>query len=66
MYCPVGDHKAMGMTGKVVVASGGSKSDDPRWVESSEADDSETGDSGGGAGYYQLERLRAGRRAAYV
>jgi uncharacterized cupredoxin-like copper-binding protein len=43
MYCPIGNHKAMGMEGKVVVAGGGSGSS-----ASSGSDDDSSGDMGGG------------------
>jgi uncharacterized cupredoxin-like copper-binding protein len=43
MYCPVGNHKAMGMVGKVVVAGGGSGT--------TESSDDKGGSGGGNSGY---------------
>jgi uncharacterized cupredoxin-like copper-binding protein len=43
MYCPVGNHKAQGMVGKVVVAGGGSGK--------TESDDDDSGGGKGGSGY---------------
>jgi plastocyanin len=53
MYCPIGNHKAMGMEGKVVVAGGGSGSSassgsDDDGSEDKGSDDDSGGNGGGG------------------